>query len=79
MKPLVAFWSCNIYNVIDITTPEGYQWLQENLKTDAVDIYTSNKVLKEDRNKDIFALIQQGSNITKGELYNYFNELLALD
>ena len=66
-------------NVIDITTPEGYQWLQENLKTDAVDIYTSNKVLKEDRNKDIFALIQQGSNITKGELYNYFNELLALD
>lgn len=61
---------------IDITTDYGYKWLQQNLHDDVVNLYTSTKAIKEDRNKDIFALIQQGSGITKGELYNYFSELL---
>lgn len=61
---------------IDITSQYGYKWLQQNLHDDAVSLYTSTKAIKEDRNKDIFALIQQGSVITKGELYNYFKELL---
>ena len=59
--------------LIDITTDSGYKWLQENLMDDTVNLYTSSKILKEDRNKDIFALIQQGAVITKGELYNWFS------
>jgi hypothetical protein len=43
---------------------------------DSVNLYTSSKVLKEDRNKDIFALIQQGAVITKGDLYRYFDEVV---
>src|SRR5690606_2634761 len=35
---------------IDITTREGYQWLQKNLMDDSVNLYTSSKVLTEDRN-----------------------------
>lgn len=58
--------------LIDITTESGYQWLQSNLMDDTVNLYTSSKILKEDRNLDIFALIQQGAAITKGELYNWF-------
>lgn len=61
---------------IDITTDYGYKWLQKNLHHDAVSLFTSNKAIKEDRNKDIFILIQQGAAITKGELYNYFKDLL---
>ena len=61
---------------IDITTDYGYKWLQQNLHHDAVSLFTSNKAIKEDRNKDIFILIQQGAAITKGELYNYFSDLL---
>ncbi|MFC6860950.1 DUF6495 family protein [Zunongwangia atlantica] len=61
---------------IDITTHEGYNWLRTNLMDDAVNIYTSTKAISEDRNKDIFALIKQGSNITKGDLYNYFAEIV---
>ncbi|MBK5213742.1 MAG: hypothetical protein JJE55_08800 [Flavobacteriaceae bacterium] len=61
---------------IDITNEYGYKWLQQNLHNDAVSLYTSTKAIKDDRNKDIFVLIQQGSVITKGELYNYFGELL---
>ena len=61
---------------IDITTREGYQWLQTNLMDDAVNIYTSTKAISEDRNKDIFALIKQGANITQGDLYGYFKNIV---
>ncbi len=61
---------------IDITTDYGYKWLQQNLHDDTVNLYTSTKAITDDRNKDIFILIQQGSVITKGQLYNYFSDLL---
>jgi len=61
---------------IDITTRQGYQWLQSNLLDDAVNLYTSTKALSEDRNKDIFALIKQGAVITKGDLFEYFNNMV---
>ena len=63
-------------DAIDITTREGYQWLQTNLMDDTVTIYTSTRAISEDRNKDIFALIKQGANITKGELYGYFLDVV---
>lgn len=61
---------------INITTKEGYQWLRDNLMHEEVTIYTSEKPLVEDRNKDIFALIKQGANITKGALYSYFEPMI---
>src|SRR5690554_853605 len=61
---------------IDITSGYGYKWLQQNFQDDAVSLYTSTKAIKEDRNRDIFVLIQQGALITKGELYSYFRDLL---
>lgn len=61
---------------IDMTRREGYQWLQKNLMDDSVNLYTSSKVLSDDRNKDIFALIQQGSVITKGDLFQYFEKVV---
>jgi hypothetical protein len=61
---------------IDITTTEGYQWLQNNMLTDDVEIHQASKPLSEDRNKDIFALIKQGANITKGKLFQYFYDLI---
>jgi len=64
---------------IDIRTKEGYAWLQDNLLSNDVQFYTSTKVISEDRNKDIFALIQQGANITQGQLFNYFEKLIEAD
>lgn len=61
---------------IDLRTKEGYSWLQENLLDESVNIYTSTKAISDDRNKDIFALIHQGANITKGELYGYFEKVV---
>ena len=64
---------------IDITTRAGYGWLQKNLMDDSVSLYTSSKVISEDRNQDIFALIQQGAVITRGNLYGYFEKHLGLE
>ena len=65
-------------DAVDIRTKEGYRWLQDNLLSDQVTIYTSTKAITEDRNKDIFVLIQQGANITKGELFAYFEKLIEI-
>lgn len=62
---------------IDITTDYGYKWLQRNLQHDAVSLFTSTKAISEDRNKDVFILIQQGAHITKGELFTYFQNILG--
>ncbi|MDT0689883.1 DUF6495 family protein [Salegentibacter sp. F188] len=61
---------------IDITSKTGYNWLRNNLMDDNVTIYTSTKAISDDRNKDIFALIRQGANITKGDLYKYLQEVV---
>lgn len=59
---------------IDVTTREGYSWLKQNLMDPAVSLYTSSKAISDDRNRDVFALIQQGAVITKGELYTFFEK-----
>ena len=61
---------------IDITSAEGYKWLQENFASDEVEFFNANKDFSEDKNLDIFGLIQQGAVITKGELYRFFEEIL---
>ncbi|HZW78073.1 MAG TPA: DUF6495 family protein [Flavobacteriaceae bacterium] len=62
---------------IDITSEYGYNWLRQNLNDDTVSLYTSTKAINDDRNKDIFILIEQGAVITKGELYRYFENILG--
>lgn len=57
---------------IDITTKEGYQWLQQNLGDDAVVFMSASKEYSDKPNSDKFKLIQQGAVITKGDLFTWF-------
>lgn len=67
----------NVKNqAIDITTPEGYSWLRENLLDENVEFLQADKEYSEDRNLDKFKMIEQGAVITKGELYRYFDKLI---
>jgi len=61
---------------IDLTTREGFSWLRENLLSDAVEIFNAKKEYSKDKQLDKFALIQQGSVITKGDLFTYFDKLI---
>ena len=64
---------------IDITTAQGYKWLQENFMKDEVNPYSSSKLVSDDRNNDIFVLIRQGANITQGDLYKWFEKFVDVD
>lgn len=62
---------------IDITTKEGYAWFKDNLLSDDVEMFTAVKDYSVDKGQDKFKLIQEGANITKGDLYNYFEDLVS--
>ncbi|WP_124980616.1 DUF6495 family protein [Nonlabens xiamenensis] len=64
--------------LIDITTDSGYKWLQKNLLDESVKIFTATKEYSEDPNADKFKLIETGAVITKGQLFNYFDDLMEL-
>ncbi len=62
---------------IDITTPEGYAWLQKNYMDDSVEFFTSEKAFSKDKNNDIFGIIKQGAVMTKGNLYQFFERFVG--
>jgi hypothetical protein len=62
---------------IDLSTKEGFAWLRENLMSDEVELFNADKSIETDKNKKIFELIKQGSTITKGELFKYFDDLIG--
>jgi hypothetical protein len=61
---------------IDLTTKDGFEWLRDNLLDDSVEFLQAHKNYSDDKNLDKFKLIQQGSNITKGNLFKYFDKLV---
>lgn len=61
---------------IDVTTQEGFNWLRDNLMDDSVEFVQAHKAYSKDENLDKFTLIQQGANITKGDLYNYMFKII---
>lgn len=61
---------------IDISTVEGYKWLQENFALDEVEFFTATKAFSDAKNLDVFSLIQQGAVITKGQLFEFFKGII---
>ena len=64
-------------DLIDLTTEEGFSWLRENLMSENVEIFNSKKKFSDNIKLNVFKLIEQGSSITKGELFKYFNKLIG--
>ncbi|OSY89430.1 histidyl-tRNA synthetase [Tenacibaculum holothuriorum] len=62
---------------INVQEQEGYEWLLKNPKDNAVEYLSGSKKYIQERNTEIFDLIEKGSNISKGELYEYFNRLIT--
>jgi len=62
---------------IDLRTKEGFDWFKKNYQSDFVEYLTASKAYSKDRNLDRFNLIQQGAVITKGELYQWFDQLIG--
>ena len=61
---------------IDLTTPIGFGWFKKNWQSDFVEYLTAAKAYTDDKNLDIFKLIQQGAIITKGSLFQWFESMM---
>ena len=61
---------------IDLQTEVGFGWFKRNFQSDFVEYLTASKKYSEDKNADKFELIQQGAVITKGSLYQWFDEMI---
>ena len=60
---------------IDFLSEGGLQWLNENIFADDVDIRRGSKAFGEDRNGELFNLIQQGATLSDGTLYKQFEDM----
>ena len=62
---------------LDLLEKEGFEWLLSNPMDEKVELFTGTKPYSEERNSELFDLIEKGSSIAKGELYEYFNRLTS--
>ena len=62
---------------INLLEQKGFEWLMQNPMDNSVDIFKGSKPYKDERNIEIFDLIEKGSSISKGEIFEYFHELIA--
>jgi hypothetical protein len=61
---------------VDFTTKVGFNWLRDNLLSDSIEFFNAKKEYSDDKYLDIFKMIETGANITKGELFQYFADLI---
>lgn len=61
---------------IDLRTAEGFGWFKKNFQGDYVDYLTASKAYKTEKHLEIFDLIRQGAVITKGELFQWFDNMI---
>jgi hypothetical protein len=61
---------------IDLSTKFGLAWLQGNIQSDNVELFTASKSYSEDKNLDKFKLIKQGAIISEGTLFEAFQIIL---
>ncbi|CAL2087071.1 conserved hypothetical protein [Tenacibaculum sp. 190524A05c] len=62
---------------IDLLTQNGYTWLLEHYKSPEVSFLHGNKPYSEERNPEIFDLIEKGSSISNGELFAFFEKIIS--
>jgi hypothetical protein len=62
---------------INLLTQEGFEWLMHNPLDNSVEIFKGSKSFTYERNSEVFDLIEKGSVISNGEIFEYFNQLVS--
>jgi hypothetical protein len=62
---------------INLLEQKGFEWLMQNPVDNSVEIFKGAKPYKTERNIEVFDLIEKGSTISKGEIFEYFNSLIS--
>ena len=61
---------------INLLEQQGFEWLMKNPMDTSVDVFKGSKPYNTERNIEIFDLIEKGSSISKGEIFEYFSQLI---
>jgi len=72
---------------VDLMSANGFEWLQNNISSSSVELYTASKAYSasvppeasaeaQDRNKYVFELINQGAEIVSGKMYDAFQKFI---
>lgn len=62
---------------INLLEKEGFEWFLKNPKDKSIEYFTGTKEYTYERNVEIFDLIEKGSNISTGELFDFFSQLVS--
>jgi len=62
---------------INLLEQKGFEWLMQNPMDNSVEIFKGSKPYHFERNQEIFDLIEKGSSISKGEIFEYFSQLIG--
>ncbi len=63
-------------SVIDLREKDGFNWFKQHYNSDHVTYKRASKAYAGNKNSDKFELIEKGGVITKGSLYDWFEDLL---
>jgi len=61
---------------INFTEQKGYEWLLNHPMDENIDFLEGDKPYTDERNLEIFDLIEKGSSISKGELFEFIKKLI---
>ncbi|QOD61471.1 hypothetical protein H9I45_03195 [Polaribacter haliotis] len=62
---------------INLLEQKGFEWLMQNPMDNSVEIFKGSKPYNNERNSEIFDLIEKGSSISQGEIFEYINQLIS--
>ena len=66
-----------VHKEVDLLQQNDYNWLLENYESEEVELFNGTKTYTSERNIEIFDLIEKGSAISNGELYNFFDKIIS--
>ncbi|MFK7001616.1 DUF6495 family protein [Flavobacterium oreochromis] len=61
---------------VDFLTNDGLKWLGDHLFTENVELLRGKKEYKQERNQELFGLIEQGGILSDGQLYMQINGII---
>lgn len=61
---------------INLHEQKGLEWLLKNPLDNSVEIFKGSKPYKTEKNIEIFELIEKGSSISKGEIFEFFYNII---
>lgn len=62
---------------INLLEQDGFEWLLKNPMDKSVDVFKGSKPYNPKRNIEVFDLIEKGGSISKGEVFDYFSQLVS--